>query len=105
MSACTYEIDHWMPTKLVGRLTAKLVNRLTAKLVNCLTAKPMDCLTAKFMDLLTAKLVNRLTAKLVDRLTAKPMVVNFNQIKNIFQDRSDLQNSSSRADKTTVSAL
>ena len=75
MSACTYEIDHWMPAKLVGRLTAKLVKRLTAKLVNCLTAKPMDCLT-KFMDLLTAKLVNRLTAKLVDRLTAKPMVVN-----------------------------
>ena len=68
MSACTYEIDHWMPAKLVGRLMAKLVNRLTAKLVNCLTAK--------FMDLLTAKLVNRLTAKLVDRLTAKPMVVN-----------------------------
>ena len=60
MSACTYEIDHWMPGKLVGRLTAKLVNRLTAKLVNCLTAKLMNCLTAK----------------LVDRLPAQPMVVN-----------------------------
>ena len=60
MSACTYEIDHWMPPKVMGRSTGKLMNRLTAK----------------FMDLLTAKLVNRLTAKLVDRLTAKPMVVN-----------------------------
>lgn len=52
MSACTYEIDHWMP--------AKLVKCLTAKLVNCLTAK----------------LMNSLTAKLVDRLPAQPMVVN-----------------------------
>ena len=68
MSAFTYEINHWMPTKLVGRLTAKLVN--------CLTVKLMSRLTAKFMDLSTAKLVKRLTAKLVDRLTAKPVVVN-----------------------------
>ena len=52
MSACTYEIDHWMPPKVMGRSTGKLMNRLTTK----------------FMDLLTAKLVNR--------LTAKPMVVN-----------------------------
>ena len=68
MSACTNETDHWMP--------AKLVNRLSTKLVNCLTVKLMSRLTAKFMDLLTGKLVNRFTAKLVDRLTAKPMVVN-----------------------------
>lgn len=52
MSACTYEIDHWMPPKVMACSTGKLMNRLTAK----------------FMDLLTAKLVNR--------LTAKPMVVN-----------------------------
>ena len=52
MSACTYEIDHWMPPKVMACSTGKLMNRLTTK----------------FMDLLTAKLVNR--------LTAKPMVVN-----------------------------
>ena len=39
MWAYTYGIDHWMPVKLVGCLTAKLVNRLTAVLVNHLTAK------------------------------------------------------------------
>ena len=41
MWACTYEIDRWIPVKLMDRLTAKLVNHLTAMLVNHLTTKPM----------------------------------------------------------------
>ena len=58
--ALSYGIDHWMPVKLVG----------------CLTAKLVDCLATKLLDLLTAKLVNHLTAVLVNHLTAKLVVVN-----------------------------
>ena len=54
MWACTYGVDHWMPTKL------KLVDRFTIKLVDCFTTKLMNRLTAKLEDLLTAKLVDRL---------------------------------------------
>lgn len=53
MWACTYEVDRWMPAKLVGRLTVTFVNHLIAKLMN------------------------RLPAKLVDRLTAMLVVVSF----------------------------
>ena len=64
MWACTYGIDHWMPVKLVG----------------CLTAKLVDCLSTKLLDLLTARLVKRLTAVLVNHLTAKLVVVNLVQL-------------------------
>ena len=69
-SACYagyYGIDHWMPAKFMGRLTAKLVGRLTAILV----------------DRLTAKLVNHLTAKLVVVNLVKIHLTKFNQLPHL----------------------
>ena len=60
MWACTYGIDHWMPTKLkhVDRFTTKLVDHLTTKLVKHLTTKLEDRSTAKLVSCLTTKQVN-----------------------------------------------
>ena len=79
MWACTYGINRWMPTKLVGDLTAKVVDCLTAELVDHLIiiiAKLVNHLTSMVVNHFTAKLMNLLTAKLMDHLTAKLMVVN-----------------------------